>query len=238
MAPEPFHEGSRSLQDRFDTRRMADHATELLGFRDPAPALDAEAQAFVRRMAMVFIATADADGRPHCSYKGGDPGFVRVLDEHTLALPDYNGNGLFDSWGNVALNPQVDLLFIDFEAESPWRLRVKGVASIDDDDPLLAEYPGAQLVVRVRATRIYPVCPRYVHQMKIVAPSKFVPRAEEEPPPPPEWKLDPADVPPHTLPAGDPARAELQRRAAAAERGEAPAEPTHAPWLGGVPGRD
>ncbi|UGS33903.1 pyridoxamine 5'-phosphate oxidase family protein [Capillimicrobium parvum] len=237
MTEDPFHEGSRALQDRFDTRRMADHAIDLLGFRDPEPELDEEAQAFVRRMSFVFLGTADADGRPHCSYKGGEPGFVRVLDARTLALPDYNGNGMFDSLGNVSVNPAVDLLFIDFEAESPWRLRVKGLASISADDPLMAEYPGAQLILRVKATRIYPVCPRYVHRMKIVEPSKFVPRAQEPPPPPPEWKLDPADVPPETLPAGDPARAELERRAAAAARGEAPAEPTHGPWVGGVPGR-
>ena len=237
MAREPFHEGSRALQDRFDTRRLADHAIELLGFRDPDPVLDDAAQELIRRLPMVFVGTADAEGRPHCSYKGGEPGFVRVLDPHTLALPDYNGNGMFDSWGNVAVNPHVDLLFIDFEAESPWRLRVKGVASIDDDDPLLAEYPGAQMVVRVRATRIYPVCPRYVHRMRIVEPSKFVPRADAAPPPPPEWKLDPADVPPEALPAGDPARAELERRAAAAARGEGPPEPTHGPWTGTVPGR-
>ena len=204
MAREPFHEGSRALQDRFDTRRLADHAIELLGFRDPEPVLDDAAQELIRRLPMVFVGTADAEGRPHCSYKGGEPGFVRVLDPHTLALPDYNGNGMFDSWGNVAVNPHVDLLFIDFEAESPWRLRVKGVASIDDDDPLLAEYPGAQMVVRVRATRIYPVCPRYVHRMRIVEPSKFVPRADAAPPPPPEWKLDPADVPPRRSPPATP----------------------------------
>ena len=64
---------------------------------------------------MFFLATADAEGRPQCSYKGGDPGFVRVLDEHTLAFPNYDGNGMFLSVGNVLVNPHVGLLFIDFE---------------------------------------------------------------------------------------------------------------------------
>ena len=97
---------------------------------------------------MFFLATVDADGRPQCSYKGGDPGFVRVLDHHTIAFPVYDGNGMFLSVGNVGVNPNVGLLFIDFERGT--RLRFNGVATIDDDDPLSDSFPGALLVVRVR----------------------------------------------------------------------------------------
>ena len=98
---------------------------------------------------MFFLATADAEGRPQCSYKGGDPGFVRVLDEHTVAFPNYDGNGMYLSMGNLLVNPQVGMLFVDFTAERPSRLRLNGVASIDERDELAAIWPGAQFVVRV-----------------------------------------------------------------------------------------
>ena len=96
---------------------------------------------------MFFLATADAEGRPTCSYKGGEPGFVRVLDAHTLAFPNYDGNGMYLSTGNVLVNPAVGMLFIDFERGH--RMRLEGTATIDLDDPLRAQYPEAQFVVRV-----------------------------------------------------------------------------------------
>ena len=125
---------------------------------------------------MFFLATADAGGRPDCSYKGGRPGFVRVVDPHTLAFPSYDGNGMFKSLGNLMVNPHVGLLFIDFE--SPKRLRVNGRASVHDDDPLLGEFVGAQLVVRVQVGAVFPNCPRYIHKMKLVQRSRFVPKSE------------------------------------------------------------
>jgi predicted pyridoxine 5'-phosphate oxidase superfamily flavin-nucleotide-binding protein len=152
-------------------------------------------------MDMLFLATADAEGRPTCSYKGGDPGFVRVLDEHTIAFPSYDGNGMYLSMGNVLVNPHVGLLFIDFERQR--RMRLEGEASIDEHDPLAAEYPEAQFVVRVRARRVYPNCPRYVHHMQLVERSRFVPHEHCETPVPGwkrrEWSRD-------VLPADDPAR--------------------------------
>ena len=193
-----YHDESRRLQDRFDTRRLADRLDERFVQRN---VIDAEDRAFIERMDMFFLATADGDGRPQCSYKGGDPGFVRVLDEHVLAFPNYDGNGTYLSMGNLLRNPQVGILFIDFE--SPKRLRVNGIATIDDDDPLLVSYPEAQFVVRVRATHVLPSCPRYVHRMEIVERSRFVPHESCETPVP-DWKRRPwsRDV----LPAGDPAQ--------------------------------
>ena len=145
--PDLYHDGNRRLQDRFDTRRLADRIEERI-LRDT---FDDDDRAFIESRDMFFLATADEHGMPQCSYKGGDPGFVRVVDERTLAFPSYDGNGMYLSLGNLLVNPQVGILFIDFA--SPKRLRVNGIASIDDDDPLLAEYAEAQLVVRVRATR-------------------------------------------------------------------------------------
>jgi uncharacterized protein len=199
--PHTFHEGARHFQDRFDTRRLADRIDERL----MRPTIGDDERAFIERMDMFFLATADADGRPQCSYKGGDPGFVRLLDERTLAFPSYDGNGMFLSIGNLAVNPHVGLLFIDFRAQRPSRLRVNGIASIDERDPLRAAYPGAQLVVRVRTTQVFPNCPRYIHRMELVERSRFVPRADAEPPVP-DWKR--AEWACDVLPEGDPATKE------------------------------
>src|SRR6187200_3745035 len=108
-----FHEGSRALQDRFDTRRLADRIDDLL-VKDTISPNDRE---FIERLDMFFLATVDPEGRPTCSYKGGEPGFVRVLDERTIAFPSYDGNGMFLSAGNVIENAHVGILFIDFEAQ-------------------------------------------------------------------------------------------------------------------------
>lgn len=176
-----YHQGSRQLQDQFDSQRIADrleqhtvHAT----FTD-------EDRGFIERSPMFFLATADAEGRPECSYKGGLPGFVRVVSARTLAFPDYDGNGMFKSMGNLLVNPRVGMLFIDFE--HPDRMRVNGTATIQENDPLLSEYPGAQLIIRVQAEQIFPNCPRYIHKMQIINYSVYAPRLDYTPPEP-EWK--------------------------------------------------
>ena len=192
-----YHAGHRELQDRFDTRRLADRL-DAVKVHDRFTSDD---RAFIERLDMFFLATADPDGQPNCSYKGGDPGFVRVVDDRTLLFPSYDGNGMFLSLGNVSATGAVGLLFIDFESRR--RMRVDGTARIAFDDPLLDRWPEAQLVVRVLATRIYPNCPRYIHELRLVERSRFVPRTSEATPIP-DWKQSAwaSDV----LPAGDPAR--------------------------------
>ncbi|HWQ38447.1 MAG TPA: pyridoxamine 5'-phosphate oxidase family protein [Burkholderiales bacterium] len=191
-----YHEGSRRLQDRYSTRRLADRLVEVLA-RD---AFTDEDRAFIESRPLFFLATADAQGRPECSYKGGKPGFVRVVDHHTLVFPSYDGNGMFKSLGNVLVNPAVGLLFIDFE--SPRRLRVNGRATVSGEDALLPEFAGAQLVVRVRAEAIFPNCPRYIHRMQIVEESVYTPCAGYVPPIP-AWKQRPVFR--EVLPPDDPA---------------------------------
>ena len=176
-----YHDGMRRLQDARETRPLADRLEQVTVRK----AFTDEDRAFIARCAMVFVATADAEGRPDCSYKGGLPGFVRVLDEHTLALPDYDGNGMYRSWGNLLVNPHVGLLFLDFE--NPKRIRVNGTAQVDSGDPLLGEFPGAVFIVRVHAERIFPNCPRYIHKMQLVEHSRYAPRPEYVPPVP-AWK--------------------------------------------------
>jgi hypothetical protein len=195
-----YHEGSRRLQDRFDTRRLADRLDEKFVQQ---PVIGPREKEFIERMDMFFLATADADGHPQCSYKGGDPGFVRVLDERTVAFPNYDGNGMYLSMGNLAINPHVGLLFIDFVSERPSRLRLNGVASVDEKDDLMESYPEAQFVVRVRATQVFPNCPRYIHRMALIERSRFVPHAECATPVP-DWKR--TDWARDVLPEGDPAR--------------------------------
>ena len=176
-----YHEGMRRLQAARETRRLADRLEQVTvrhAFTD-------EDRAFIERCPMFFLATADARGQPDCSYKGGMPGFVRVLDDRTLCIPDYDGNGMYRSWGNLLVNPRVGLLFVDFER--PNRLRVNGTGRIGQDDPLLEESPGAVFIVRVTAERIFPNCPRYIHRMRLVEHSVYAPRPDHAPPVP-AWK--------------------------------------------------
>jgi predicted pyridoxine 5'-phosphate oxidase superfamily flavin-nucleotide-binding protein len=194
-----FNDGSRGYQDRFDTRRLADRIDERL-VRDW---IDDDDRAFVERCDMLFLATADAEGRPQCSYKGGEPGFVRVIDEHTVAFPNYDGNGMFLSAGNALVNPNVGLLFISFTERK--RMRLNGVAAHVDDDPLLEDFPEAQFLWRVRAREVFPNCPRYIHRYELVERSRFVPKTGCETPVPDwkrrEWARD-------VLAADDPANAD------------------------------
>lgn len=181
MEPVTYHEGMRELQDLRETRALADRlekVTMRAAFTD-------DDKAFIQRCRMFFIATADTRGQPDCSYKGGLPGFVRVLDDRTLVIPDYDGNGQYRSWGNVISNPQVGLLFVDFE--SPKRLRVNGTAVVSHDDPLLAGFDGAVFLIRVAVQRIFPNCPRYIHKMQLIEESVYAPRPEYTPPVP-AWK--------------------------------------------------
>ena len=196
-----YHEGNRELQDRFDSRRLADRLAERAEERSRRIG-DADRE-FIEARDMFFLATADVEGRPNCSYKGGDPGFVRVVDEHTVAFPIYDGNGMYISTGNTRVNPHVGLLFVDFEG-GQRRLRLNGVASIDPRDPLLAEYPGAELVVRVTVRELFANGPRYVHRYRLLERSTYVPR-DGKAPPIPEWKR--SDWARDVLPAGDRARA-------------------------------
>jgi predicted pyridoxine 5'-phosphate oxidase superfamily flavin-nucleotide-binding protein len=176
-----YHQGMRELQDRRETRALADRL-EKVTMRS---AFTDEDRSFIQRCRMFFVASADTQGQPDCSYKGGLPGFVQVPDEHTLVIPDYDGNGQYRSWGNVLANPRIGLLFIDFE--TPKRLRVNGTAVVSDSDPALADLPGAVFVVRVTAERIFPNCPRYIHKMQMVEESVHAPRPDYTPPVP-AWK--------------------------------------------------
>jgi predicted pyridoxine 5'-phosphate oxidase superfamily flavin-nucleotide-binding protein len=182
MTPSKFYsDAARHLQDAFDTRRLADRFEQTI----VRSAATDEDRAFLESRDFFLLATVDLDGWPQCSYKGGAPGLVRLLDARTLAFPSYDGNGMYLSMGNAAASGRLAMLFIDFE--EPKRLRLQGSSSIDPDDPLRSEWPGADLVVRVAIERIWPNCPRYIHRYQRVHASPYVPgRAGDAPVP--AWK--------------------------------------------------
>src|SRR5713226_8363149 len=172
----------RALQKTFDTTRLADRVDEMV----VRPELAGDQKAFIESRDMFFLTSVDHRGYPTCSYKGGAPGFVRVLDPTTIVFPSYNGNGMFLLMGNINTSHKVGMLFIDFE--TPHRVRVHGVATIDRSDPMLAEFVGAELLVRVAVTETFINCPRYVHKYQRVQTSKYAPQAGCDAPPAPQWK--------------------------------------------------
>ncbi len=175
-----YRPGHRELQDRFDSRRLADRLAEVT----LASTFSERDRRIIAAAPFVWLSTADADGWPDVSYKGGRPGFVQVLDDSRLAFPSYDGNGMYRSLGNIIDNPRVGLLFCDFD--KPWRIRVKGLARLVDDPQFLRQWPGAELAVEVTAQTVFPNCGRYLHRSGD-EPSVFVPDEGHEPPQP-EWK--------------------------------------------------
>ena len=171
----------RGLQERFESRPLADTLEALI----VRPTLDDDAAAFIESREFFFLTTVRADGQPTVSHKGGPPGFVRVVDSSTLAFPSFDGNGMFLSMGNIVATSKIGMLFIDFE--TPHRVRVHGDATIDPEDPLLDEFPGAQLVVRTTITESFVNCPRYIVRQTRIDASPYVPAADGSAPDP-AWK--------------------------------------------------
>jgi predicted pyridoxine 5'-phosphate oxidase superfamily flavin-nucleotide-binding protein len=195
-----YSDEHRALQDRFDTRRVADL---LAGFA--APAIDDAARTFIESRPFFFLSTVDPEGRPTVSYKGGAPGFVRVLDDRTLAFPSYDGNGMYLSMGNISATAKIGLLFIDFE--TPHRIRMHATATVSPEDPLLGEWPGAELVVRATVDAAFVNCPRYIHKHELVETSRYVPDDAGDAPLA-SWKR--MDLMQPFLPAKDQGRAEAE----------------------------
>jgi len=166
----------RELQDAFGTRKLADRIEEIACVTE----FDDETKAFIEAQDMFFLASMDHNGRPTVSYKGGDVGLAKVIDNQTLVFPNYDGNGMYMSMGNLAQNSEVGLLFISFER--PHRIRVQGTATVSREDPLLAQFPGADMLVRVKLSEMWQNCPRYIHRYQKLETSRYVPQAECETP--------------------------------------------------------
>lgn len=199
MTSELYGPGARAYQDQFDSRRLADRLIEMTVHDE----LDDGDIALVADQSTVWLSTVDAEGWPDVSYKGGAPGFVRVVGRTELQIPIYDGNGMFRSLGNIADTGRVALLFVD--TGRPWRMRVHGTAVVSTDPAVLDEHHGAQAVVIVTTARIFPNCGRYIHRDGEI--SRYVPRAGEETPIP-SWKKLPGLR--EALPAADAARLDAE----------------------------
>ncbi len=176
-----YTEPQRLLQEQFDCVDLADRI-ELAIVGDE---LDEVAQEFIASRDFFFLSTVDGDGWPTVSYKGGPVGLVAVVGPTELAFPNYDGNSMFLSMGNIVDTAKVGMLFIDFE--TPNRVRVAAEATVSADDPLLGRWPGATLVVRVRIRKAWVNCARYIHKHERVGASPYVPAADGSAPLP-SWK--------------------------------------------------
>jgi predicted pyridoxine 5'-phosphate oxidase superfamily flavin-nucleotide-binding protein len=191
----------RALQEKFGTTKMADRIAELASHVE----INDDAKGFIEHSEMFFLTTINDKGEPTVSYKGGDMGFVKVLDSKTLIFPSYDGNGMFLSMGNIKGNANIGLLFISFEM--PHRIRVQGTASISQEPTLLAHYKEADFVVTVKLSELWQNCPRYIPKYEKVRNSRYVPRAECETPLA-EWKR--VDLLQDVLPPADLAKAQAK----------------------------
>lgn len=178
---ELFGDTHRNLQDEFETRGLADRIIELAC----SPTVEDEHRGFIESRDMFFLSTVDANGSPTVSYKGGDVGFLRVVDEKTLTFPSYDGNGMYLSMGNIESSSKIGLLLIDFE--NPHCMRIQGTAELSRDADLLAGYKEAELVVKVTVEHIFQNCPRYIHRYQRLSQSRYIPKDDQETPMA-EWK--------------------------------------------------
>jgi predicted pyridoxine 5'-phosphate oxidase superfamily flavin-nucleotide-binding protein len=156
-----FGEGQREAQRRWGRAERREPARLARLLLDHIPS---EYHERIEAGLFFFLATSNARGQCDCSFKGGGPGLVRMLDPRTLAFPDFDGNDLFMSLGNILENPRVGLLFIDFADGA--RLRVNGCAAIHDDGPARALFPAAPRVVVVAIEEVTPNCPAHVPRLR------------------------------------------------------------------------
>lgn len=171
-----YGEEHRKLQDQFQSRPLADRIEQIALKTE----MGDQERGFIESRDFFFLATVNEQGQPTVSYKGGYPGFVKVLDANTLLFPSYDGNGMYLSMGNIDANSQIGFLFIDFE--KPFRMRAQGTAELSSDPELLALFKEAELVVKVAVSEIWMNCPRYIHRFERVKSSRYVPQDGAETP--------------------------------------------------------
>jgi hypothetical protein len=152
-----FHAGEIAAQHRWRTTAMWDKARRARLLLHEIP------ERFQQRVAdspFFFLATSNREGACDCSFKGGGPGIIKILDARQLVFPDFDGNGAFMSIGNLLENPRVGLLFIDFS--DGGRLRVNGVASIHETGQFKDLFPDHPRAIHVSIEQVIPNCAAHV----------------------------------------------------------------------------
>ena len=182
MAQFGYTAEARKLQDRFDTRNLADAELAVIVHDE----LSEPDRGFISAAEMFWLASVDDKGSPTVSYKGGAPGFVNIIDGRTLVFPNYDGNGMYFSMGNIATSSDIGMLFMAFD--KPARLRVQGRATLTDDKTMVGRFPGAQFAVKVDITALITNCPRYIPKMQRIEGSRYVPDSTTGAQPIPGWK--------------------------------------------------
>ena len=182
MAQFGYTAEARKLQDRFDTRNLADAELAVIVHNE----LSEPDRGFISAAEMFWLASVDDKGSPTVSYKGGAPGFVNIIDGRTLVFPNYDGNGMYFSMGNIATSSEIGMLFMAFD--KPARLRVQGRATLTDDKAMVSRFPGAQFAVKVDITALITNCPRYIPKMRRMEGSRYVPDSTTGAQPIPGWK--------------------------------------------------
>lgn len=156
--------GTSARADRFYQDQMLDRLNPLM-------------HEFIARQEMLFIATSDSKGECDSSFRAGPPGFVHVVDEQTLVYPEYRGNGVFASAGNIMENPHIGLMFLDFQRDRIG-LHVNGRARLVEDDTLRGhvrglprpEVPGqrAMMWTMVHIEEAYIHCRKHIPHLRKV----------------------------------------------------------------------
>lgn len=176
-----YGDSHRALQDRFGTRTLADTMEAVIVQTE----ISDEDRSFIESRDFFYLSTVDHDGWPTVSYKGGPVGVLHVEDERTIVFPNYDGNGMYLSLGNLAVDDRVGLLLIDFE--TPRRLRIQARATIDDSAERVERFPGAQTSVVLQVEKLFPNCARYIHPHERSATSRYIPDPDGAAPIP-SWK--------------------------------------------------
>ena len=190
-----FHVGMREFQDFFDGRRTAEAIEKN---RKHYEFWDDEKK-LIKNSSFFFIASS-WNGYIDCNIKSGDPGFVKIIEKGIIEYPEYDGNSMYRTAGNISKNPNVALLFVNFDGKSR-RIRINGQATIHSDNKSLENHFGAKFVVRI-SCEIYPNCPRYIPNLEKNKSSIYTPRKGKGVPPAPEWKE--RDYIKNILPKNDP----------------------------------
>ncbi len=200
--PDEFYTPSnRKLQDKHESTKLADAVVHAIVDDELRP----EQAGFIGSLDYFFLTTINEKGEPTVSYKGGPVGMVHVVDSRKIIFPNYDGNGMFLSMGNVEATSNVGLLFIDMVR--PLRVRVQGVAKLTQNAEYLAKYPGANMIVEIDITSVFFNCARYIHKHERVQTSEYVPDKNGSQPFPSWKRIDGLQA---VLPPKDMGRAEQE----------------------------